>query len=77
MCIELQPMQNRPPNRMSPSFRNTPMSRESVPGPRCSETVRPRLVSELRGSYQEAWQEWEEAGEEPGWDAATADGLCF
>lgn len=29
----------------------------------------------LEEDYASAWQEWEESGEEPVWDNASADGL--
>lgn len=30
----------------------------------------------LGAEYAAAWREWEESGEGPAWDAATADGLA-
>ncbi len=37
--------------------------------------VRLLRASGLGGAYEEAWQEWEGAGEEESWDQSVADGL--
>ena len=37
--------------------------------------VRLLRASELGAAYEDAWEEWEAAGEADAWDATTADGL--
>jgi Arc/MetJ-type ribon-helix-helix transcriptional regulator len=38
------------------------------------KAVRLLRSSGLSGAYEEAWQEWDDAGEEAAWATATADG---
>jgi Arc/MetJ-type ribon-helix-helix transcriptional regulator len=40
------------------------------------EAIRVLRASELGDAYEEAWTEWETAGEAEAWEAATADGLA-
>ncbi len=52
------------------------MSRALVPArPSSTQPSACCRASGLSGAYEEAWQEWEDSGEEQSWDAATADGL--
>ena len=37
--------------------------------------VRLLRASELGAAYEDAWDEWEAAGEADAWEATTADGL--
>lgn len=37
--------------------------------------VRLLKASELGAAYEDAWDEWEAAGEADAWEATTADGL--
>ena len=37
--------------------------------------VRLLRASELGAAYEDAWDEWHEAGEAEAWEATTADGL--
>lgn len=41
------------------------------------KAVRLLKASELGPAYEDAWAEWEAAGEADAWDATTADGLQF
>ena len=41
------------------------------------KAVRLLKASELGPAYEDAWNEWEAAGEAGTWEATTADGLQF
>ena len=41
------------------------------------KAVRLLKASELGPAYEDAWDEWENAGEAADWEATTADGLRF
>jgi Arc/MetJ-type ribon-helix-helix transcriptional regulator len=40
------------------------------------QAVRLLRASELSDAYENAWQDWDNDGETPLWDAATTDGLA-
>jgi Arc/MetJ-type ribon-helix-helix transcriptional regulator len=41
------------------------------------KAVRLLKASELGSAYEDAWDEWEAAGEADAWEATAADGLRF